>query len=101
MSAIQKANYWLAHSPLTHHLNLALVKVATDGYLEVWGIPSIMCIFSVPSQLYEGVSHAVVGRIHTVNGLLKYTILHDPNPENLPYPDDVRISHVTLLVKRH
>lgn len=100
MSALQKANHWLATDPLVADRGFVLVKVSHKEHREVWGLPPILCIFSVPSQKYEGGNHAVVGRIHTEDGRLKEQIVHDPNPENQPYPEDVEIRYFQFLVAR-
>lgn len=101
MSAQQKLNYWLAHDPLVAEQGLALVKVPNQGHLEIWMLPPILCMFSMPSQKFPGGSHAVVGKIYTTEDyLLKFEVVHDPNPGNQPYPSDLEPSYIDFLIKR-
>lgn len=56
------------------------------------GLRGMVAMASVPSQRFAGCTHAVVvgWRDHPEHdGALQVYIIHDPNPENAPYPDDI------------
>jgi hypothetical protein len=55
------------------------------------------CIMSVPSQRFPGGSHAVVGQFVRESGGTELRIVHDPNPANEPYPEDVPIKRLQFL----
>ena len=57
------------------------------------------CIFTMPSQRFEGGQHAVVGCFEGDRSMVKLTILHDPSPWNKPYPERTRPIAIGLLMK--
>lgn len=97
ISSIEFANQWLALR------GLALFQAAgldSNVYSNWFALKDVYCIFSVPSQRFEGISHAVVGRIFlSESGVTTWEIVHDPNPSNQPYPDSVDIKRVSFVVK--
>jgi hypothetical protein len=57
------------------------------------------CIASMPSQALPGHSHAVVGQwVKVADQHHRLEIVHDPNPNNKPYPLDVDPLAVMFLV---
>ena len=58
----------------------------------------LFCVLSVPSQKFPGGSHAVVGLFTGKENQYELKIVHDPNPGNDKYPDDVKISRVRFFV---
>jgi hypothetical protein len=57
------------------------------------------CIASMPSQALPGHSHAVVGQwVKIADQHHRLEIVHDPNPNNKPYPLDVDPLAVAFLV---
>ncbi len=94
-SGVEMANRWL------DQYGLALFETDwLSGHACWFALDNVHCIFSVPSQLFEGSTHAVVGRIWLNDGILSWAIVHDPNPKNKPYPIEADIKRVSFLVKR-
>jgi hypothetical protein len=83
--------------------------MATQGFLYVrletchlswpW-LPGALCIASMPSQRYPEVLHACVGTWVQEGPGVRFQVLHDPNPNNLPYGADEEPQRVALLVPR-
>lgn len=70
-----------------------------DIYRIDWVLAEgLFCVLSVPSQKFPGGSHAVVGKFAGKDNSYELKIVHDPNPGNTPYPDDVKISRVRFFV---
>lgn len=94
-SWIECANHWLAER------GLALFQTTwlEDRYASWFALNDVYCIFSVPSQLFPEVSHAVVGRILNGDRGIQWEVVHDPNPGNKPYSSDTEISLVSFLIK--
>jgi hypothetical protein len=74
-------------------------------YLGDWrGLVGALCLASMPSQRFPGGSHAVVGTWRKKDpeggpgSAHEFIVLHDPNPLNGPYPDDVVPTQVSFLV---
>lgn len=67
--------------------------------IDFYHLENAYCILSVPSQKFSGGSHAVIGqfqRCPTEGTVLN--IVHDPNPNNCPYPIDVKITRIQFIV---
>ncbi len=92
-------NKWLA--PLGLHY-FAVDMLAGCG---TWHSLDTYCVFSVPSQMNEKGTHAVVGKFERVwhedrkTWGVHWSIVHDPNPNNKPYDAD-DIFRVGFLVWR-
>ncbi len=81
---------------LGYHLRVIPWKELHD-----WrGLDGQLVILSVPSQRFPGVSHAVVGTWEADGAANRLRIVHDPNPSNVPYPDDVEPTRVGFLIPR-
>ena len=53
-------------------------------------VDGVECIASVPSQLFENRSHAIIARFELQeSGVMHLVPIHDPNPQNSPYPDNI------------
>jgi hypothetical protein len=78
---------------------LALITIPWR-YLSDWRpLVGVYCIASVPSQKFQGGSHAVVGTwVRVDENHHAFRIAHDPRPDNDPYPEDVVPSYVGFLV---
>ena len=79
------------------------VSISLNDKFDIYGIDWILakglfCVLSVPSQKFEGGSHAVVGKFTGKENSYELKIVHDPNAQNVPYPDDVKISRVRFFV---
>jgi len=61
-------------------------------------LPGLFCIASLPSQRFDGSSHAVIGTWVRRGDYNEFVVAHDPNPGNAPYPPTTRPSHVVFLV---
>lgn len=68
-----------------------------DQLIHFWYINGAYCIASVPSQMFAGGRHAVVGHFTKIDGSTEFRIVHDPNAENGPYPLDVKISRMQFI----
>jgi hypothetical protein len=67
--------------------------------IDFYHLEGAYCLMSVPSQKFEGGSHAVVGQFRkclTEGTVLN--IIHDPNPNNKPYPLNVNIKRIQFIV---
>ena len=78
-------------------------SISLNDKHDIYGIDWILaeglfCVLSVPSQKFEGGSHAVVGKFMGKENKYELKIVHDPNPQNVPYQDDVKISRVRFFV---
>lgn len=79
------------------------VSLSLNDKYDIYRIDWILaeglyCVLSVPSQKFPGGSHAVVGLFTGKENEYSLKIVHDPNPGNKPYPDDVKISRVRFFV---
>ena len=88
------ANKWLAANGLQFQLLAIKWCEEWQDYLSSYFVSAMECLFAVPSQMFPGNFHAVVGTLE--NGIPK--IIHDPNPHNTPYPADVEIKSVMFFV---
>jgi hypothetical protein len=66
-----------------------------------WGwLEGLYAIVSVPSQKFAHGRHAVIGQWQLQeSGVVRFQIVHDPNPENEPY-EQPEISYVYWLVPK-
>lgn len=75
------------------------IRGDTDIYKIDWILAEgLFCVLSVPSQRFSGGSHAVVGKFTGKENSYELKIVHDPNPGNAKYPDDVNISRIRFFV---
>lgn len=66
--------------------------------LDYYNAVGLWCIASVPSQRFPGKHHAVVAQVQRpATGGFRIALMHDPNPGNVPYPDDIEIAALTFL----
>jgi len=75
--------------------------------LHDWrGLEGMYHIATVPSQIFNGGLHAVVGcwKLYDnrdyESGCKKWYIAHDPNPNNKPYDTEVDPLFIEVLVKK-
>jgi hypothetical protein len=68
-----------------------------DFYFVYYALRNIPLIVSVPSQIFEDKSHAVIARV--CDG--SWELLHDPNPNNEPYDlSKLKIREYSLVLRR-
>jgi len=69
------------------------------GVIDFYHLENVYCMLSVPSQKFSGGAHAVVAQFQNcpTEGTV-LNIIHDPNPNNVPYPADVNIKRIQFLV---
>jgi hypothetical protein len=69
-------NPWLAQRGMSY-ISMPLWENIPFYWNSVW------CLCDVPSQMFEGGSHYVVGLFHKADrGCQELSIVHDPNPHN-------------------
>ena len=90
-------NKWLAQ--FGHRMLSIVVNEKHDIYGIDWILSEgLFCVLSVPSQRFPGGSHAVVGEFKGKSNEYELKIVHDPNANNIQYPNDVKISRVRFFV---
>lgn len=67
------------------------IRTYTNHAYDFFGAMNVPCVLCVPSQVNPGGQHAVVARIEERSPGFRRVIVHDPNPRNKPYPDDVEV----------
>lgn len=91
------ANKWL------EQFGYKMLSIIINDKHDIYGIDWILaeglfCVLSVPSQKFEGGSHAVVGKFTGKDNEYRLKIVHDPNAQNVPYSGDVKISRIRFFV---
>lgn len=75
------------------------LTIAWDDLNDWRSLNGVLCIASMPSQRFTGSLHAVVATwVKCSEGGHQFTIVHDPNPGNQPYPASAEPLRVSFLV---
>jgi hypothetical protein len=78
---------------------LHLLEISWDNLRDWRPLVGAHCIASMPSQMAPGISHAVIGTWEARSpSHHTFKIIHDPNPNNAPYPNSVEPRAVSFLV---
>ncbi len=90
---------WLRARGLHHRY------IAWNCFHDWRGIDGALCIASMPSQKFPGSTHAVIGGWESrpipenpESTYNRFVVVHDPNPGNAPYPDDIKPIGVAFLI---
>jgi hypothetical protein len=76
-----------------------LARIPDNLLTDYRALVGAYCLASMPSQALPGHSHAVVGQwVKAEEFRHQLAIVHDPNPNNKPYPMSVEASAVSFLI---
>jgi hypothetical protein len=76
-----------------------LVQVPNTALTDFKALVGALCIVSMPSQSLPGHWHAAVGQwVEVAEDHHRLEIVHDPNPNNKPYPLEIEPEGITFLV---
>lgn len=85
--------------------DVRMIEVAFKDLHDYRLIDGLLCEATMPSQMFENGTHAVVGGWFFVEfpdgigGYSEFRVVNDPNPNNKPYPTDVKPSSVRFYFK--